>query len=235
MVRSNGSAATRRLPKIDDGVHVERLEIQPPQRSTIKLQIAEVTPVIVHQWSEKAKRQMLADQQRDPKTAIKKKVREPKNPFEDFVGSLHILPGAKLPSGELKTGESWPYKPNTFGLPVAAFALGARATARFLGISKEVAQRAFFVVGELAPLKYEKLVMREDMVRLDCWPPKPDIRYRGMFVGWSTEIMVDFDEELTSAVQIVNLFSRAGDGGVCEWRPTAPKTPGPWGRYKVQP
>lgn len=232
MAPGNGSATASRRDRME--LESVQAEIQPLNRASINLEVIGKTPLICHAWSVKAKRQMLETQMADPKTKTKKKARDPKNPFEDFVGSLHILPGATLPAKKLRAWDAWPYRANTFAAPTATFAHGARLVMNDLGMDK-ANRRSIFVIGEWAVLKYKQLVMREDMVRLDCWPPKPDIRYRGMFEEWSTEITVEYDADLSSPVQIVNLFNRAGTySGALEWRPSSPKKPGTFGMYFVK-
>lgn len=59
--------------------------------------------------------------------------------------------------------------------------------------------------------------MREDMVRLNG--ATADIRYRGEFRSWEADLTVQFNADLISHEQLVNLFEGAGFSvGVGEWR-----------------
>lgn len=72
-------------PKKND----EIIEIKPIEIKKVALRIVGDTPLIMHAWSAKAKREMLEAQQ--GKKAGKKK--EPKNPVFDFVESLYWMEG----------------------------------------------------------------------------------------------------------------------------------------------
>lgn len=54
---------------------------------TVTLRIVGETPLIMHAWSEKAKREILDKQMKATKTSAKKA----KNPVEDFIRSMYWL------------------------------------------------------------------------------------------------------------------------------------------------
>jgi len=208
-------------------------EIKPLNTATITLQIVGKTPLICHAWSAKALTMMRDKQMADPKEATKKKVRVPKVPFNEFTGSLYLLPGAKFPKTQVKPWDAWPYKKDTFGIPASTFGHGFRSVMPQAGVEK-TNRSSIMVLGDLIPLVYKRLVMREDIVRIG-WPPVADIRYRGMYEDWSCEIVVQYDTDFTTPMQIVNLANRAGTySGALEWRPSAPKKPGTFGMYFVK-
>jgi hypothetical protein len=208
-------------------------EIQPLNTATMKMEVVGKTPLIMHAWSVKALTMIRDKQTADPKEATKKKSRVPKVPFNEFTGSLYLLPGAKMPTKELAPWEAWPFKKDTFGIPASTFGHGARFVMSQIGMDK-ANRSSIMVIGDLLPLKFKRLVMREDMVRIG-WPPVADIRYRGMFEEWSCEIEVQYDADFTTPVQLVNLFNRAGTySGALEWRPSSPKKPGTFGMYFVR-
>ena len=224
-----------RYPLVKKGPSVEHAvaEILPLNTAILTLEVIGKTPLIVHAWSVKAQRMILEKQMQDPKLRTTRKAREAKDPFEDFVGSLHVMPGAKLPKGRLKPWESWAFKKNTFGIPASTFGHGARFVMNQVGMDK-ANRSSIQVIGDLLPLTFSRLVMREDMVKVG-WPPVADIRHRGMFEDWSTEIVVEYDRDFSSPLQIVNLFNRAGTySGALEWRPSSPKKPGSFGKYFVR-
>lgn len=234
---SNGRArVTEAIKKQEEKTSV----LDSPLRiAEIRLQIIGKTPLIQHAWSAKAIRIMLENQMNPDKDKLdKRKKREAKVPFDDFVGSLHIIDERKLPKKKLSKGESWPYIPNAFGIPVAAFAKGVRQILTGLGF-RGVDRNTIDVVGShgnLSALKYSRLVMREDMVMVGPFNKRsPDIRYRGMFEDWSTEVAFSFDEDMLSASQLLNALNRAGMFvGALEWRPGARQNPGTFGKYFVR-
>lgn len=169
------------------------------------------TPLIVHAWSEKAKREMLDKQMKKAKGA-----KEAKSPEEDFQQSLYRIEGGG------------------YGFPSVGFkAAAVTACTSVGGITKVAARQAFRVVGEQAMVKsaFNGMLMRTDLVRIDGPPPEmredmvrvgmgtADIRYRGQFFPWSATIRVLYNANVLSAEQIVNLFNTAGFGvGIGEWR-----------------
>ena len=63
------------------------VEIEAPQFETIEVTIVGTTPLIIHAWDEKAKREMLEKQQ-GKKTGAKHAIKVPVN---DFINSLYWL------------------------------------------------------------------------------------------------------------------------------------------------
>lgn len=172
----------------------------------LKVQIIGDSPLIVHRWSEKAKKQILDKQMKAAKAA-----KEAKNPEQDYEESLY-----KVAEG-------------VYGFPAVAFKAAAVGACRFSdGVKMTEARGAFHVNGEMAVLKGQPRP-REDMVRIAM--NGTDIRYRGEFPEWETELDVSFNKNALSPAQIVNLFNLAGFGvGVGEWRP---EKDGQYGRFHV--
>lgn len=182
--------------------------VLPPLRiETIRVTLIGDTPLIVHRWSEKAKKQML-DKQMKKASAGK----EAKNPEQDFKDSLYVLPDG------------------TFGFPIIGFkAAAVTACTSIGGITKVAARQAFHVEGEFARIEGGDPTMREDMVRVGMGTA--DIRYRGEFKNWHTTITVRHNRNVFSAEQVLNLFQTAGFAvGVGEWRP---EKDGQYGRFHV--
>jgi hypothetical protein len=173
---------------------------------TMKITLVGDSPLISHAWSQKAKQEMLDKQMKKPKEAKKAK-----DPIADYEASLY-----KHPDGG-------------YGFPCVAFKNAAVGACRFSdGIKMTEARGAFHVVGELAQIEGEPS-MREDMVRIGMGTA--DIRHRGEFKTWRTEITISYNAAALSPEQIVNLFNIAGFGvGVGEWRP---EKDGSYGRFHV--
>jgi len=157
-------------------------------------------PLIVHKWSEKAKRQMLEAQQG------KKKAKEIRDPEADYAASLY------------RTSDGG------FGFPVIAFKAATVRGAKLAGVKMTDARQMFFVHGdqsddltqELAPIAGEPR-MREDMVKVGMGT---DLRYRGEFLEWKTVLSVEFYDAFISQESLLSLISFGGESvGVGEWRP----------------
>lgn len=190
---------------------VDVIEIPKPQISTLELAIVGVSPLIVHKWSQKAKREILAKQMKVPKTG-----KEAKNPEEDYENSLY-----RLPNGD------------GYGFPAIGFKLSAVNAARLIDdLPMTEARQMFFVLaddGDLVKINGEPR-MREDMVRVG--KGTADIRFRAEFPSWSARLRVEFDARVVSPEQIGNLFALAGHSvGIGEWRP---EKDGDFGRFHIE-
>ena len=189
-------------------VEIKSLDIR-----TVDVPIVGVSELIVHNWSEKAKRQMLDKQMKNVKTK-----KEAKDPQADYESSIY-----KFTDGR-------------HGFPAGGFKAAIVGACRlFDGLPMTQAKIAIMVNGtdgsELVEIKGNPY-MREDMVRLESGVA--DIRYRAAYPEWKATLNITFNAGMLSIEQLINLVNGAGFGGIGEWRPSAPKTAsGSFGRFKV--
>lgn len=186
---------------------------------TISLRVIGDSPLIVHAWSDKAKKMILDKQMKKATTG-----REAKDPFMDFCESLYWLDGM-------------PEKPTMddvakarFGFPACAFKAAAVDAGYQQGVltKKTTARGAFHIVGDMVQINGTP-TMREDMVRIG--QGVADIRYRGEFREWSADLTIRYNPAVMSAEQIINLINIGGfSNGVGEWRPSKD---GSYGTFRV--
>lgn len=183
----------------------------------VTLKVVGQSPLIVHAWSEKAKQMM-----RDTQMQKGKQKKGAKVPEDDFKGSLYYISR----------------DPEVYGFPVVAFkAATASAWAHLDGLKKGIIRGAYHIVngvpteqGDLVEIKYDKLVQREDMVRVGMG--SADLRYRGEFRDWSADLVCRYNSRVISPEQLVTIFDAAGFAiGVGEWRP---EKDGSFGLFKVE-
>lgn len=195
------------------------LEIRPIELETVTLKIVGDTPLIMHAWSEKAKREMLEKQMKATKT----KSRDAKNPVEDFIRSMYWL--TPMPTEMTEDGFNKAIVAGArFGFPVTAFKQAAISASYRLGWSKDKMslRGVFFIDGDenqMLEIKSDPPIMREDMVKVGMGTA--DIRYRGEFRNWSTDIKITYNKNgQYSLEQIINIINAGGFCcGVGEWRP----------------
>jgi hypothetical protein len=172
----------------------------------LKLRLVGTSALIVHKWSEKAKKQMLDKQMKrasQGKTA--------KDPEQDYRESLYIR------------------SDGSYGFPAVAFKAAAVRAGTYCDMKMVFLRGAFHVEGDLVLIEGEP-EPREDMVRVGMGTA--DIRYRPQFPKWATELDITFNNRALTAEQIVNLFEIAGFAvGVGEWRP---EKDGQFGRFRVE-
>lgn len=200
----------------------------PIELPALKIGLMEVTlisdsPLIVHAWSAKAKKEMLDKQMKKPKSA-----KEAKDPQADFEAAMY------------RTSDGG------YGFPSVAFKNAAvTAGTSVAGLTKIQARQAFHILGEdadiigafdgsksrvnLVRIEGGEPQMREDMVRVGMGTA--DLRYRPEFPTWRAKILVRYNENVLSESQILNLLNVAGFAvGVGEWRP---EKDGQYGMFHV--
>lgn len=207
------------------------IEIKPINIVTTTVRIAGDTPLIMHRWSEKAKRMILEKQMKKTKSSAK----EAKNPVEDFIESIYWMEGKPTEYTEEAFEEACKNGAR-FGFPVTAIKQATISSAYRNGITKDMAslRGAFFIAGEgselLAEVKGCTPTMREDMVRVGMGVA--DIRFRGEFANWYMDLQVSYNANGAYTLdQIINLINVGGFScGIGEWRP---EKDGNYGMYHV--
>jgi len=187
----------------------------------LQIPIRGVSSLISHAWSDKAKAEMLAKQQK--KAATKK---SDKDPFRDYVESMYWMDG--IPAGKVTPKHVAKAR---FGFPSVGFKNAGVSAARQLdGIPMTQLRGAFHVRGELTEIETPKPPeVREDMVRLQG--KTADIRYRGEFRDWSATLEIEYNKDVISPEMLFNLYNVAGFAvGIGEWRP---EKNGQSGRFEV--
>ena len=190
------------MAKQEAVVEIKKINLQ-----RITLELVGDSPLIVHAWSAKAKKEMLDKQMKKAKTA-----KVAKDPERDYEEAFYRLPDGtpSFPSIAFKS---------------AAVSAGGRFSD---GLKMTELRGAFFIECEMVAIEGEPR-MREDMVRVGMGTA--DIRYRPEFPAWRVKLPIKYNADAISLEQIVNLFNLAGFGvGVGEWRP---ERDGQYGMFHV--
>jgi len=173
--------------------------IPKPNIKTLEVTIKGKTALIYHKWSQKAKDMILSKQQKKAS-----KGREIRNPKQEYKDSFYYNEKGDIafPAGSIKKA-----------IVGAARSVDDVAMTQIRG--------AIFVLGDddnLINVDYKKKEMREDMVRIGRG--SADLRYRGQLKGWSMKLKIEFNANVFSAEQVMNLLETAGfSQGLGEWRP----------------
>ena len=197
----------------------EVIEIRPIEIKKVTIRIVGDTPLIMHAWSEKAKRMMLEAQM----GIAKGKKKEVKNPADDFIRSMYWL--TPMPEdGTMESFEEAIANGARFGFPVTAFKQAAISAAYRMGWAKDkMSMRgAFFIDSDengMIEIHSDTPEMREDMVKVGMGTA--DIRYRGEFKNWYADLTISYNANGQYSLEnIVNIINAGGYVcGVGEWRP----------------
>lgn len=209
----------------------EVIAITPIKIKKVQLRIVGDSPLIMHAWSEKAKRMMLESQM----GLSKGKKKDLKNPVEDFINSLYWLTDKPSDMSE-EAYEEAIEKGARFGFPVTGLKQAAISAAYRMGwVKNQMALRgAFFIdadVDGLVEIKSDAPVMREDMVKVGMGTA--DIRYRGELRNWYADIVLSYNEHGPFSLEnIINIINAGGFVcGIGEYRP---ERDGQFGMFHVE-
>jgi hypothetical protein len=223
-----------------------KIVVSAPRTKCYEIEIIGVTPLLVHQWSEKAKKEI-----RDKKLGVSKPKKRPiLDPRREFLSAFYVSWGAEEDFqraadefiGRTDAGDpdTWNQPGNAFDLPqgAACFPVGAflasvmNVAVEFQDASKVGISRNQQMLHGMALLEWSRIVMREDAVRVG--QGTADLRYRPELHDWRTKIRVRLDIERLSLKNWLNLATKASQCGVGEWRPEKKKgNPGYHGQYAI--
>ena len=205
----------------------EVIMIKPVEKVTAEITIVGESPLIVHAWSEKAKKEILDAQQGKKKG----KKSDRRNPVEDFIRSLYWLDGMpEIPDGADEEECERIFldavsKGARFGFPAVAIKKAAVSAAYRQGYTKDKvsANGTFWLNGiddpEFVVIESdEPPAMREDMVKIGMGTA--DLRYRAEFKHWKAKCRVSYIKD--GILSIENIINMINLGGFCcglgEWR-----------------
>ncbi len=188
------------------------IELKDFKIRNVSIEVIGTSPLIVHAFSEKARKMIEAKQQGKSKNA-KHEIRVPE---EDFENAKH-----KSPLG-------WD------GFPAAGFKAAMIRGAKMIGLVMKDVQTNFFIQADCSETQLVKINgacrLRTDMVRIGMG--SADVRYRPEYPNWKATLIIEFNEGMVSLEQIHQMVMAAGYGvGVGEMRPERTKIG--FGRFKI--
>ena len=177
--------------------------LKPIQIKKIKITIKGKSPLIVNNFNEKSRQQIIDAQMKKTKT------KELRNPIEDFMRACYWLtPEPKEFTKEafdkaLKDGAR-------FGFPSKGIKASIVSGAYRNGMTKDKVSLygAFFIPDEFIEIKYKEIEMREDYVRIAHGGT--DVRFRPKFIDWSMTFDMEYNENVYSLEQIINFINLGG-------------------------
>lgn len=207
--------------KAEDTTATEaQVQLNKIDAETLIVPIRGTAPLIVHNFSEKSRRQMLEAQQG------KKKIKEIRDPRAEYEAAFYRIAHEDGTEG--------------YGFPVTAFKAATTGAARFYdkSVTMTALRQFMFMRGVMTKADAQMLVeihgepeMREDVVRLGGPSRSADLRYRPMFPEWTCELTVTYVKSSIDRGSILSLIDAGGMGiGVGEWRP---EKRGEFGTYAV--
>lgn len=199
------------------------VDIPPVNLVRIVLRIEGTAPYVQHKFSAKAQNAMEA-KQRAGSTGKATRKREPRNFETDFKAAQHV------------STDGW------IGIPATAFRAAMIDACRTVSLVMTRAKMAIFIVADgfddddgtplvrlhaPAPKMHRMIARNETGVA--------DIRVRPMWPKWEAFVTVEYDADILTTENIVNLLDRAGrQVGIGEGRPFSKQSVGQgWGMFQV--
>lgn len=177
--------------------------LKPVEIKTIKVTIKGKSPLIVNNFNEKSRQQIIDAQMKKTKT------KEPRNPIEDFMRACYWL----TPIPEEFTMEAFEKalkEGARFGFPAKGIKASIVSGAYRNGMTKDKVSLngAFLIPEELIEIKFKEIEMREDYVRIAHGGT--DVRFRPEFKDWSMTFEMQYNENAYSLEQIINFINLGG-------------------------
>ena len=231
--------ATNKSAK-SEGVQI--ITIKPTEIEKANITIVGDTPLIVHAWGEKAKKEMLAAQQKDKKA---KKAMDIRDPFAEFMDAMYWV----TPKPEERTPKAFEQAIQNgakFGFPVIAIKQAALSACYRAGlIPNQVGMKCSFYLNAVDGITQESGLelgvietdnppaLREDMVKIGGMSKTADLRYRPEFKDWKMRLTISLIATgAFTMTSIINGINMAGMmNGIGEWRM---ERDGEFGHYHVE-
>ena len=203
--------------------------------------IVGTTPLIVHNWSHKAKQEIL-DKQRGKKVSSKHDIKIPVNDFAESLYWLTDRPELGKNDDEAEINVFGAIQDGAkFGFPVTGIkqSIISGAYRAGLDVTQVGLKGQMFLAGatesstvELAEIEGDAPEMRQDMVRVGGMSKSADVRFRAEFKNWRIRLAMKYDKNgKWSLEQILNMINYGGMyTGIGEWRP---EKNGQYGMYEL--
>lgn len=224
-VESNGPVTKTRAKKAVKAAEsdVRSVEIPVINVQECELHIEGLTPLIMHRFSEKSRKQM--EDKQGNKAQGQKAARDPEQEWRD---ACYIVPGQE-------NADDW--KPGKYFMPGSAFKhvflYGVAQMQDTKALPKTLATGWLFIQNDPI-LDFSSVSLRQDTGRIG--QGTTTLIYRPQFNDWAVDLLIDYNANTISIEQIVALFDLGGfSGGIGDWRPSAPKNKsGSFGRFRVK-
>lgn len=177
--------------------------LNPIQIKKIKLTIKGKSPLIVNNFNEKSRQQIIDAQMKKTKT------KELRNPIEDFMRACYWL--TPMPNEFTEESFAKALKEGAkFGFPSKGVKASIVSGAYRNGVSKDKVSLygAFFIPDEFIEIKYKEVEMREDYVRIAHGGT--DVRFRPEFKDWTMTFEMEYNENVYSLEQLINFINLGG-------------------------
>ncbi len=200
--------------------------IKPPkfEQATFTIHALEGTPLVIHRFSAKTKKQM-KDKMEEGKSAGSKKNREAKSTDTTYEEARY------------RHADGWD------GFNASSLRCAMISACRLVGFKMTLAKLSLFVVADGPDASEPQIPLvriigeprkQEDMARVETG--QPYVTVRAAYHDWSAKINLRFDADQFTVQDVANLLARVGlQVGLGEGRPDSKNSAGMgWGLFEVK-
>ena len=230
----------------EDGKFTSLVIPQAP-RVILKLGLVGTRPLLSHAKNEERMVEEMAYNRQRYNKGEKPPKPKPLTPFQEFIGTLYLLPGQEHQTRELKPFESWTKDEcaGRYGFKKDSF-MGSILTASMgfhTGYNPAHVKSIEFHGGEFLPLKYDEIQMRVDLIEMPSRAKSEKGReeehrskrpvVRASISNWACDLSLSYRKNLfTDPKEVIALFVTAGESiGVGSGRKE--KKGGDFGTFRV--
>lgn len=218
------SLKSRKVKPSNDGEEKVAVTVKPPNFRRAVFKITGLTPLVIHRFSAKIRREML-QKQMEGKSASSKKKREPQNVEESYRQARYISP------------KGWD------GFHAGSIRNAMISACRLVNFKMTLAKLSVFVEEDGWDAEephipiiriYGEPEKLETICRVETGQPYVSIRAK--YMPWHANVKIRWDADQFSLEDVTNLLTRVGlQVGICEGRPDSRNSPGQgWGLFEVQ-
>lgn len=183
------------------------------QIASAVFKIEGTSPLIIHRFSEKSKKQIL-----DKHTKKSKGVKEIRNPEQEYLDALYFLKDGKRT-----------------GFPAGGFKAAMIRAGKQLDYVMADLKGWIFIEPDEKETNLVEIIgehhMREDYVRISN--TSADVRFRPEFPEWNAALKINYNSSRISVEQVAEILALAGFScGIGDWRPEKSAT-GTFGTWKL--
>lgn len=220
-IQTNGTHDKLDIPKENR----KEVTITAPNFQTAVFKIIGTAPLVIHRFSQKAKREMQQKIEMGSVAKSKKKIHQPRDLDDIFNESRYV------------NEKGWD------GFHAGSIRCATISACRLVGAKMTLAKLSFFVIADgwdrhepQIPLVriYGKAVRQEDMARVETG--QVYVTVRAAYHDWHAFVTMRWDADQFTLGDVTNLMARVGGQvGIGEGRPDSKNSAGMgWGTFRIE-
>jgi hypothetical protein len=215
---------TTAAPKAVSPTEIKSVIIKPPNFARATVKLVSTAPYLQNRFSSENRAKMEAKQKEGSSGARTRRAKPPKDFQKVYEGSMHV------------SEEGW------HGIPAGAIRAAMIEACRLTEMDMVRAKMCVFVVEDgldredLSPLVRIEGKPQMHIERVKIGVSSTDLAARAIFKKWAANVVIEWDDDVFRATDVVNLLARAGrQVGIGAGRPLSKMSAGTGkGTFRVE-